>query len=609
MEDSIAPPNYSQADLATATSTTEPQILIVPSVDGVNFQKGFLGAEGERAAIEGELQVKAAPPFQWSKVTISLRTFEIAYEHEVELSFRELELYSGTSHTNLPSSFPFALPLTPDTPQSLKTPHSSLSHILTAVLYPLTPDAPVISKSLKVHTRRYSPHGYLPEISPETYVLEEPTRVEVQVPGTKFIAGNPIPLYVTIPPPKRELVVDDGLRLRNVQAEIVRVIGVRRDQRQHGGSDSDSRANDYESVHQDFGRLSIDAVAPFTMLSSPSGSGSGSSYMSVVARSGASCRFHSSQPIQLRFIMHQPTQQNTSNSGLESSPNVDAGRSDSDEESPMISQFTIFHSVTFQIKIYISFVDTTTRKERISTLTIPIVMVPPPAPLPEISSSIDEAYSKKHDRPPTRTVRQEDSEPAAPNYPGEAGPSMISPGAPPPFEERDAPPPFFPTAEASSSHLPSFLESEQEVILPDLSLDDMHESLPRSQVIPEDMQRLMTPPPSLEMANMDTNLTSLTDIGAEDALEALNLVLEQDPPPSIDSDFRVPETIQGPSAASPPRHSSPPPRHPSYHTSESRSPIDTSVQEGASHGHAPPPYLHPENHQDEHVMRPPPYAD
>lgn len=37
-----------------------PQILIVPTANGVHFQKGFLGADGERAAIEGELQIKSS---------------------------------------------------------------------------------------------------------------------------------------------------------------------------------------------------------------------------------------------------------------------------------------------------------------------------------------------------------------------------------------------------------------------------------------------------------------------------------------------------------------------------------------------------------------------
>ena len=76
---SAPPPTYSQQDPddtvesvsgieQDAVISPEPQMLINPTVDAVNFQKGFLGAEGERAAIEGELQIKGADPVQWAKV-------------------------------------------------------------------------------------------------------------------------------------------------------------------------------------------------------------------------------------------------------------------------------------------------------------------------------------------------------------------------------------------------------------------------------------------------------------------------------------------------------------------------------------------------------------
>lgn len=55
---------------AAATAPTGPQILIIPVADGrVHFQKGYLGADNERAAIEGELQIKSAEAdFRWRKV-------------------------------------------------------------------------------------------------------------------------------------------------------------------------------------------------------------------------------------------------------------------------------------------------------------------------------------------------------------------------------------------------------------------------------------------------------------------------------------------------------------------------------------------------------------
>lgn len=79
MSDTQPPPTYSQQELSEeldsfengdsrSDSPPQPQILIVPTV--VNFQKGFLGAEGERAAIEGELQLKGAKYEDWSKVYV-----------------------------------------------------------------------------------------------------------------------------------------------------------------------------------------------------------------------------------------------------------------------------------------------------------------------------------------------------------------------------------------------------------------------------------------------------------------------------------------------------------------------------------------------------------
>lgn len=72
MSENIPPPTYSQQDPVNAgghqLNLSEPEILIIPTVDAVNFQKGFLGAEGERAAIEGELQIKGADVERWLRM-------------------------------------------------------------------------------------------------------------------------------------------------------------------------------------------------------------------------------------------------------------------------------------------------------------------------------------------------------------------------------------------------------------------------------------------------------------------------------------------------------------------------------------------------------------
>ena len=74
----VPPPTYSagcpdsDATPATGEATDRDglQLLIVPTVDAINFQKGYLGADGERAAIEGELQIKGADLERWAKVSV-----------------------------------------------------------------------------------------------------------------------------------------------------------------------------------------------------------------------------------------------------------------------------------------------------------------------------------------------------------------------------------------------------------------------------------------------------------------------------------------------------------------------------------------------------------
>jgi len=74
MADPHPPPIYSQQDPtffgqgATQNEFHCPEILILPTIDSVNFQKGYLGVEEERAAIEGEIQVKGADQHRWSKL-------------------------------------------------------------------------------------------------------------------------------------------------------------------------------------------------------------------------------------------------------------------------------------------------------------------------------------------------------------------------------------------------------------------------------------------------------------------------------------------------------------------------------------------------------------
>ena len=625
--------------------------------------------------------------------TISFRTIETAYEREIELASSDLVLYSAsnTAETDLPSSFSFAIPLTQDSPQCIHTPHSSLSHTLSATLRPSDSDLPPLSKTLTVHTRRYTSHSHTLAVAPETHSLDDPTRVEVEIPRVTFKAGEPIPVYVKVPPPRRELVVDEGLRLRNIRAELIRIVKVKRD-----GADSHSIDTDIDTISEVQGTVEAEqsteegpstaAVSTAVEKSNqtswtskePTSLFPGSSYKTIISRSGAACRFHSSLPVRLRFVLRQPPPSSSPSDPPRNLPDGEYSYFDGDTPCASVTQASLLHSVTFRVNIHASFVDMSNRTERFSTVTVPVIIIPPSAPLPEVEEWVDAAYQKKHDQPPARTVRQDDMDVSAPRYhEGAAGPSVPQGGAPPPFEERDAPPPFFShTPEASTSsryapppffshrpeastsnRLPTFLESETEIFVPTdnadtapppplaqpiISGEGTQFGFPPSEQFDghsEEMQRSSTPPPTLEMATLDTNVTNLADLNEpQRAMEALGIALDEqgeatsgelpppppamddpsDPPPSIDSDFRSPDVHLRHSP--PPLSSSPPPPHPSptYNPSTEQAnslcsspPAQPTGQtRPTSHGHAPPPYPVPGNGRDqEHVTRPPPYMD
>lgn len=65
--DTAPPPQYSQHGGDDSSSL---QLLIVPALDGINFQKGYVGAEGEHAAVEGEVHLKGAKPGAWKKLSV-----------------------------------------------------------------------------------------------------------------------------------------------------------------------------------------------------------------------------------------------------------------------------------------------------------------------------------------------------------------------------------------------------------------------------------------------------------------------------------------------------------------------------------------------------------
>jgi hypothetical protein len=83
LDPSIPPPLYP----LTQHVPNPPQILIIPATDSLRFQQGFLGADGERAAIEGELQLKETDEIRWRKVSVLIRVLAFLYPLTPTFSF------------------------------------------------------------------------------------------------------------------------------------------------------------------------------------------------------------------------------------------------------------------------------------------------------------------------------------------------------------------------------------------------------------------------------------------------------------------------------------------------------------------------------------------
>lgn len=60
----VPPPTYEHEN--------DTQIEILPASDALSFQSGYLGADDERAAMEGEVHLKGAGA-GWDKLSVALR--------------------------------------------------------------------------------------------------------------------------------------------------------------------------------------------------------------------------------------------------------------------------------------------------------------------------------------------------------------------------------------------------------------------------------------------------------------------------------------------------------------------------------------------------------
>jgi len=338
--------------------------------------------------------------------------------------------------------------------------------------------------SLPAEISRYSHSGEQSvPITPSSTSAGSPTRIEVQVPRTTYLVGDVIPVYVTIPVPTTHTVIDEGLRLRSVRAELVRSVQVLEPTKE-AVAPSSARPIDGTSNHQDF-------PPPFTPVASSSmasvnavanvGAPPTSVHFSTFTRSGAAARFHSSRPVRIRLLLHA--------AAAPSTPLYHPLDSSNEQGDCPISQHTVLHNVTFALEVCASFLfhspppadrpSTSTSNphgqttESTTTLRVPLTILPPRAPWrsaeQEIISTneadLEAHYRKKFDKPPERTIRASDANTIVGSSRG-AGGSSAAP--PPPFEE--APPPFVEgnagNGPTEGGLPPTFLESQRAAVAP-----------------------------------------------------------------------------------------------------------------------------------------------
>ncbi|KAG8951610.1 hypothetical protein FRC04_005897 [Tulasnella sp. 424] len=583
------PPNYSSE--ATRSSIFPPQLVIAPAADSVHFQSGNLGAEGETATVEGEVQLKGFNSDDWESISITLKTVEKAESQAVELCAKTVELFTrkkpststSSSVATLPSSLPFSIPLTSDVPQEIRTPISSIAHSLTATLHPAKPGSPPFSKTIPIQIRR-STTANSPTLSPaaRSFNRDDPTPFKIQLPRAVFRSGEMIPIYFSVPPPATS-VPKSGVQLRNVKVELVRTVkvgpvdakgseagGVNRNTfRAREGTLTDQAVPDVNSngypVEKQKHPDTIRAPPLDAMQTSSSRTNQGTVFDTVITRSGASCRFHSRRTVQLRLVLHTSNQSQLDDEDQALPPEVDSAAGS-------ITQSTVLHQVDFHVHAEVSFVNPSNHTSNVVRADIPITIIPALAP-PQETDDLEVSYRKKHDQPPTTTTTRVTEDNAPPAFDDESGRTIA-------FEGNNAgvdPPPF--SAEPSNMGLPSFSESQsqaeagssypgpggssvhppgwQDSTSSELRFDgegelfgfrpeDQYDGLSHSLL----MNRSSSPPPALDSSVNDQNVTELAPFINPSQGES---VMPNDPtivasafpppPPALDDPLDLPPTI------------------------------------------------------------------
>lgn len=354
---------------------------IAPRHDSTSFQVGYLGLKGFQAWLKGDVLVKldteTKSKGRYTRCLVQLQAKEQASRPQFTTSassedqdaagksspqYDVVELFSHTlilwdaekeptsssaSLPTVPSTMPFSFPLTQDLPHCVHLRDSSLTYTITAQLF--SEDAgklPHAIKTVPVHLVRYTRPGPLNEVEladidgaalpnqeytlqPHNWIEQAPTLVYAHINRTIFRRAEPIEIRVRIPPPDPTSISEKGLKLRAVEADLVRIIHVKRS----NGASAHSQAREQEQE---------------------SSANDPHAHEALLAHSGKLCRFHSQRPVLLRLTLHPPFDRanmphpHPDHDALASGPVFGRGGGGGCES---ISQETLMHKVSFEVRI------------------------------------------------------------------------------------------------------------------------------------------------------------------------------------------------------------------------------------------------------------------
>lgn len=253
-----------------------------------------------------------------------------------------------------PGALDFQFRLTDDLPHCCHVGSGSLVYTLTARLVARSGKA--LSISTPVHLTRSSAPPPATSVSssissnpsnsdpPEIYTTRYPTEAAVFFPhGTSQIRrSDAIELRVRIPPPDAVLVQEKGLKLRSVSAEFFRHINIRTQPRRPLSSARDADESE---------------ITPMVQEETPS-------LTTLISHSGKAAAFSSTRPVFLNIWL-QP---------------VPA------ESCESVTQSTIFHDVSFSVKVTISFKGRQGDRQEVTIVERPVTIIPdyPAVPLGSI---------------------------------------------------------------------------------------------------------------------------------------------------------------------------------------------------------------------------------